>query len=163
MRRAQHVLFSDWIVIITFAVMVTATFLQVVCRYLLSFSLPWADELVRHCLVWMVFIGMVSALVRGHHVTVDILLVHYRGPLATWAFNLIDLAGAVLFAVLLYGGVLLMQLTATQTTSGMGIPKSFVYAALPIGSALMLLEFALRIWRRISGREEVPDASRVPA
>ena len=162
MRRAQHILFSEWIVIITFVVMVTATFVQVVCRYLLSFSMPWADELARNCLVWMVFVGMVSALVRGQHVTVDILLVHYRGQLARWALSIIDLAGAVLFAVLLYGGVLLMQLTATQTTSGMGIPKPFVYAALPLGSALMLVEFALRIWRRFSG-QEAPEASRIPA
>lgn len=159
MRRARHILFSDWLVIANFVVLVAATFLQVVCRYLLSYSLPWADELARHCLIWMVFVGMVSTLVRGQHVTVDILLTHYRGQLATWALSLIDLAGAVLFAVLLYGGVLLMRLTATQTTSGMGIPKPFVYAALPIGAALMLVEFTLRIWRRFRHREEVPQAS----
>jgi C4-dicarboxylate transporter DctQ subunit len=153
MRAAKHILVSEWIVIIVFVVMVVATFLQVVTRYLLSFSLPWADELARHCLVWMVFIGMVSALVRGQHVTVDILLVRYRGRLRRWALSFIDLASAVLFGVLLYGGVLLMQLTATQITSGMGLPKPVVYAAVPIGAALMLIEFGLRILRRFTGRE----------
>jgi len=49
---------------------------------------------------------------------------------------------------LLYGGVLLMQLTAGQTTSGLGIPKYMVYAALPIGALLMLIELGQRIYRR---------------
>lgn len=153
MHRSKHVLFSDWIVIAVFVAMVLSTFLQVLCRYLFSFSLPWADELARHCLIWMVYIGMVGALVRGHHVTVDILLEQYRGRLRLWALTFIDLAGALLFAVLLYGGVLLMQLTASQSTSGMGIPKPLVYAALPLGAALMLIEFGLRIWRRFAAAD----------
>lgn len=159
MRLKPHVLVADGIVIVTFAVMVGATFLQVVCRYLLSFSLPWADELARFCLVWMVFVGMVSALVRGQHVTVDILLDRYRGRVQRWMLNVIDLACAVLFAVLLQGGVQLMELTATQTTSGMNLPKPFVYAAVPIGAVLILIEYALRIWRRTTGRESPKSAA----
>lgn len=154
MRSSKHVLFSEWVVITVFVVMVLSTFVQVICRYVFSFSLPWADELARHCLVWMVFIGMVVSLVRGQHVTVDLLLEKYSGRLRRWALTAIDLAGGILFGVLLYGGVLLMQLTATQTTSGMGIPKSAVYAALPIGSMLMLIEFALRIRRRFAGASD---------
>lgn len=144
---------SEWIVITVFVLMVISTFLQVLSRYVLGTSLPWADELARHCLMWLVFIGMVIALVRGHHVTVDLLLERYKGKIRLWAETFIDLASATLFAVLLYGGVLLMQITATQSTSGMGIPKPFVYAALPVGAALMLIEFALRIWRRFNVRE----------
>lgn len=153
MRLKPHVLVADVVVIAAFAVMVGVTFLQVVCRYLLSFSLPWADELARFCLVWMVFVGMVSALVRGQHVTVDLLLDRYRGRVQRWMLNVIDLACAALFVVLLQGGVQLMELTATQTTSGMNLPKPVVYAAVPIGAVLILVEYALRIWRRSTGRE----------
>lgn len=152
MRPGKHVLFSEWIVITVFLVMVVSTFLQILSRYVLGISLPWADELARHCLMWLVFIGMVIALVRGHHVTVDVLLDWYGVRARLWALTFIDLAGALLFGVLLYGGVLLMQMTATQSTSGMGIPKPFVYAALPLGAALMLIEFAIRIWQRFRAR-----------
>ncbi len=148
MRTGKHVLFSEWVVIVTFAVLVVGTFTQVVCRYVLDFSFPWVDELARYCLVWMVFIGMVVALVRGQHVTVDLLLDRYSARLLPLALSFIDLAVAVLFIVLLYGGLLLMQLTAGQTTSGMGMPKYMVYAAIPLGAILMLIELALRIYRR---------------
>lgn len=148
MRSGKHVLIGEWVVIATFLVMAIATFVQVIFRYVLEFSLPWADELARYCLVWLVFVGMVVALVRGQHVTVDILLDRYRGRFKRIALTFIDLAVAALFLTLLYGGVLLMQLTVGQTTSGMGMPKYVVYAALPVGAVLMLIELALRIYRR---------------
>ncbi len=148
MRAGRHVLVSEWIVIVTFLVMVLVTFAQVIFRYVLEFSLPWADELARYCLVWMVFVGMVVALVRGQHVTVDLLRARYQGRVRLLMLSVIDLACAVLFGTLLYGGVLLMQLAVGQTTSGLGMPKYLVYAALPLGAVLMLVELALRVYRR---------------
>jgi TRAP-type C4-dicarboxylate transport system permease small subunit len=148
MRAGRHVLVSEWIVIVTFLVMVLVTFVQVIFRYVFEFSLPWADELARYCLVWMVFVGMVVALVRGQHVTVDLLRARYQGRVRLLMLSVIDLACAVLFGTLLYGGVLLMQLAVGQTTSGLGMPKYLVYAALPLGAVLMLVELALRVYRR---------------
>jgi len=77
MRVNKHVKLSELVIIFTFVVMVVSTLTQVICRYLLDFSLPWVDELARYCLVWMVFIGMVLTLVRGQHVTVDLMLDRY--------------------------------------------------------------------------------------
>jgi TRAP-type C4-dicarboxylate transport system permease small subunit len=148
MRVNKHVKLSELVIIFTFVVMVVSTLTQVICRYLLDFSLPWVDELARYCLVWMVFIGMVLTLVRGQHVTVDLMLDRYSIRFRPFALTIIDLSISGLFLVLLYGGVLLMQLTAGQTTSGMGIPKYMVYAALPIGALLMLIELGQRIYRR---------------
>jgi TRAP-type C4-dicarboxylate transport system permease small subunit len=148
MRVNKHVKLSELVIIVTFVVMVVSTLTQVICRYLLQFSLPWVDELARYCLVWMVFVGMVLTLVRGQHVTVDLMLDRYSIRFRPFALTIIDLATSGLFLVLLYGGVLLMQLTAGQTTSGLGIPKYMVYAALPIGALLMLIELGQRIYRR---------------
>lgn len=157
-RRGAHVRLCDAVVVIVFLAIVLSTFAQVVFRYVLSFSLPWADEIARFGLVWLVYMGMVSALVRGQHVSVEFLLARYRGPLGVWMHNLIDLAGVVLFGTLLYGGVLLMQMTGSQITPGLGISKAWVYLALPVGAALMILEFGLRMWRRTAGRNDDAQA-----
>lgn len=148
MQVNKHIKLSELVIIVTFVVMVVSTLTQVICRYLLEFSLPWVDELARYCLVWMVFVGMVLTLVRGQHVTVDLMLDRYSIRFRPFALTIIDLATSGLFLVLLYGGVLLMQLTAGQTTSGLGMPKYMVYAALPIGALLMLIELGQRIYRR---------------
>lgn len=154
MHKRLHPLISEVVVIICFVAIVLTTFLGVVSRYILEYSIPWADEIARYGLVWLVYIGMVSSLVRGQHVCVEILLVRYRGRLRIWMLNLIDLACMVLFGALLYGGVLLVEMAYTQITPGLGISKSWVYAAVPIGSALMLIEYVSRIKRRLSGRDQ---------
>lgn len=153
MRKDLHPLISEVIVIICFVAIVLATFFGVVSRYILEYSLPWADEIARYGLVWLVYVGMVSSLVRGQHVCVELLLNRYQGKLRIWMMNLIDLAGMVLFGALLYGGILLMDMASTQITPALGISKSWVYAAVPIGAALMLIEYVLRIKRRLSGQE----------
>ena len=154
MHKRLHPLISEVVVIICFVAIVLTTFLGVVSRYILEYSIPWADEVARYGLVWLVYIGMVSSLVRGQHVCVEVLLVRYRGKLRTWMLNLIDLAGMVLFGALLYGGLLLVEMAYTQVTPGLGISKSWVYAAVPIGAALMLIEYVSRIKRRLSGQDQ---------
>ncbi|HNU10997.1 MAG TPA: TRAP transporter small permease [Rubrivivax sp.] len=163
MRAGPHVRLAEWIVIITFTVMVVVTIAQVAGRYVLSYSLPWADELARYCLVWMVFIGMVVTFARGAHITADVLRDRYRGRVGLVMLTLIDVANAVLFVALLYGGLKLMQMAATQMTPGLGISKSWIYAALPLGSVLMLWELLRQGIARIrhpdaADRSEAPPA-----
>ena len=46
------------------AVIVVLSFSQVVSRYVFSFSISWAQELVTYLLVWLVFMGCGG---RAHH------------------------------------------------------------------------------------------------
>lgn len=154
MNKHWNPLFSEVIVIICFVAIVLTTFAGVISRYILSYSLPWADEMARFSLVWLVYIGMVSTLVRGQHVCVELLLSRCQGKPRIWLLNLIDLACMVLFGALLYGGLLLMELASSQSLPALGISKSWVYAAVPIGAALMLIEYVLRIKRRLSGQSQ---------
>lgn len=151
MQAGRHVRLAEWVVVLTFVVMIVITFVQVICRYLLSYSLPWADELARYCLVWVVFIGMVVATSRGLHITADLLRERYRGRFGLVMLTLVDLATAALFVTLLYGGVLLVQMAASQITPGLGISKSWIYAAMPVGAVLMLVELLLQIIGRFRG------------
>jgi len=90
--------------------------------------------------------------VRAEHATVDFLMDRYKGKHRVFMFTLIDVLIYVLFVVLTITGVMLMNLSAGQTTSGLGIPKMVVYAALPFGSALMVIELTIRLYRRFSGK-----------
>ena len=46
-------------IVLTFCtiVLVIAIFIQVVCRYILLISTPWAEELARYLFVWMAYLG----------------------------------------------------------------------------------------------------------
>ena len=152
MRKGKHLLVSEWLIVVFFTLLVATTFLGVLSRYVFNFSLAWSDELARYCFVWMVFIGIVVSFVRAEHATVDFLMERYKGRYRVVMFTLIDVLIYVLFVVLTVTGVMLMNLSAGQTTSGLGIPKMLVYAALPFGSALMVIELTIRLYKRFSGK-----------
>lgn len=44
---------------------------QVVARYLIGSTLPWTEEVARHLMIWMLFIGIAPAYRRGAHLGVD--------------------------------------------------------------------------------------------
>ena len=72
-------------------------------------------------------------------------------PERTWPF-FIDLLIFVLFVILGIGGVMLMHLSIGQSTAGLGIPKMLVYAALPFGSVMMLVELTISYCTRIRAK-----------
>jgi TRAP-type transport system small permease protein len=154
MRKPAHLLISEVLVVSLLVVLVCTTFTQVIFRYVINYSLPWADELARVCLVWLVFSGMVLCFVREQHAVVGVLLERYRGRIRRIAHTGIDVLLVVLFVAVMYGGARLMVLTGGQTMSGLGISRGFIYAAVPLGASLMLIEIALRIYRRFTSDDE---------
>jgi len=138
--------------IVCFISLVITTFLQVIFRYVINFSLSWADELSRYAFVWLVFCGIVVSFVRGEHAIMNFVVDLYRGKVKTFMCVFIDLLIFVLFVILGIGGVMLMQLSIGQSTAGLGIPKMLVYAALPFGSVMMLVELTISYCTRIRAK-----------
>ena len=104
-------------------------------------------------MVWLVFVGMALCFARGGHAVVGMMLDRYRGTVRRIALTVIDILIFALFAAILYGGAHLMVLTSGQTTSGLGISRGFMYAAVPVGATLMIIELVVRIYRRFALKE----------
>ena len=153
-RKFNHLLISEWVMIISFTVLVITTFLQVVFRYVVNLSLSWADELARYVFVWLVFSGLVVSFARGEHAIMNFVVDLYRGRFKSFMLALIDLLIFGLFVVLTISGVMLMSVSVGQSTAGLGIPKMVVYAALPFGSVMMLIELARAWCKRLTDTHE---------
>ena len=61
----------EWALIITAAGMILLTFWQVIARYALELSVPYAEELARLMIVWCIFIGGALANRKSEHVRVE--------------------------------------------------------------------------------------------
>lgn len=61
----------------------------VICRYALSFTPRWSEEIPRLLLVWVTFIGAVSAFVRNTHLCAGLtdLLVAPAGSVPSWPYS----------------------------------------------------------------------------
>ncbi len=152
MKKKKHILISEWLIVVSFICLVITTFLQVLFRYVINLSLSWTDELSRYCFVWLVFSGIVISFIRGEHAIVNLVVDRFKGGFKKVVVIVIDVLVFILFAVLSISGVMLMNLSVGQSTASLGIPKMLVYAALPFGGAMMLIELTLKFYRRFTGR-----------
>lgn len=135
-----HIRLSEMLVVLAMITLVTAVFVQVTMRYLFNYSLPWAVELSRLSLVWLVFCGMALCLSRDQHPFVGILRDRYAGASGRLIFLGLDVLVFGLFVVLLVGGAQMTILTWPQMTSSLGVSRGVLYAAVSVGAALILIE-----------------------
>jgi C4-dicarboxylate transporter DctQ subunit len=131
-------------------------FANVVARYVFNAGFPWAEELVRYQIVWMVFLGASVAARQGIHIGVDI-LIKFSPPGIARLIDLLVHAIAVVFCgfVVFYGVELIAQTRAFgQVSPALQMPMWLVQLAIPVGAALMGVRFAQQFVRSLLGREQ---------
>ena len=127
----------EWICILLLAVITVDLLLGVFSRYVLASTFVWYDEVARACFMWLVFIGAAVAVRKSAHFGLHI-LVDIMPPRLKRVVLLVTPLTIIVFSLTLaWLGWDLMRHGATQTTAVMGMPISWIYASMPVGSLLM--------------------------
>lgn len=126
---------------------------QVFTRYVFGQPLDWTEEVSRHLMIWLVFVGGALVYRRGAHISIDLL--PNRLPPAGRA--LVQLLAAIILGYFFYlmtvHGWQLVERTMNQRSSALRYPMGYAYAALPVSGAMMFvfnLEYiarVVRVWR----------------
>lgn len=135
--------------------MITVTLLnlmQVGGRYFYSTGFSWTEEVMRYAMIWLMMLGSVACIFRVEHMGIEALEGLVPDDYARYVKSALYTVAAVFCVIILYYGLPLTLRNAAQTAPASGIPMIIPYAALPVGSALMLVQIALS-W--VSGFE--PD------
>lgn len=141
----------DWIVVwcnAALILLITSTMVclvvgNVFCRYVLHFSLIWAEEISQYLMVWMVFLGAGLAFRQGRHVAVEMLQDALPGQLGRTMRWSVLIVSALFLAGLTVLGIRYAVFGAAQLTPATQIPASIPYAAVPVGSALFLFHLLM--------------------
>jgi len=142
----------DWVCLGLMLVLVVDVFLGVWSRYVLQATFQWYDEVARLCFVWIVFLGAASAVRRGAHFRLH-LLIDRLGPRLRRATDLVVGLLVVAFGgVLVAGGLAMWPVARRQVSDSLELSMVWFYAALPIGGALMILFSVPQLWRLARGR-----------
>ena len=131
-------------VVVLMVVMITATSLQVFCRYVLDAPLSWSEEASRYCFVWIVFLGAALGLERGVHIGVDILVQRFAKPLRRGLAMVCNALIVVFCLVVGYVSFPVLELNMLQRSPALDLPMSYVYAAIPVSMILMVVLTVLR-------------------
>jgi C4-dicarboxylate transporter DctQ subunit len=142
---------------VVFTLMIT---LEVVSRYLFSFSISFVNALARLLLVWFFLLGASIALRRGAHVGFELLLSRMTQR-ARKAFVLAGLALTLLFCVeMIWSGYRALGPAASQTEAGLDISLVWVVGAIPCGFALLAYHAIVVMW--IEARRTAPPTNPMP-
>jgi TRAP-type transport system small permease protein len=142
---------------IVLAVMTLAVFVQVVLRYLGLTGIDGLEEVPRYLFVWLVVLGAAAAMWRHEHTVLDYFVNLFRPEIRAAIFVLTNAAGIAFFAYMIWLSFTLVPNSALQTSAGLGLSLDYVFMAVPVGSALIIVPmlrniyFALRgSWRKSS-------------
>ena len=62
---------NRWALILILAIMSVIIFTNVLLRYTTNQSIEWAEEVARHMMIWLTFIGCGPVLRYGGHIAID--------------------------------------------------------------------------------------------
>ena len=130
---------NRWILIVLLLAMAGIIFTNVVLRYTTGDSIIWAEEVARHMMIWVAFLGAGLALRFGGHVAIDNLHQAVSTRAARWLRTVVAVGIGIFCLVMIYFSILYVWATRFQTTAATDIPISFIYLAMPLGFLLMFV------------------------
>jgi len=138
------------IIAVLLAAIIVLVLIQVAARNM-KMSTPWTEEVAKYLLIWLTFLGAPVVFRRNEHLMVDLLYIRYS-PKVRWITRLIfDVFIIVFVAYLTYFGIELCSHPSTLkfVSPASGIPRVYIFSALPVGSAIMLVYVIYDIWNTI--------------
>jgi C4-dicarboxylate transporter DctQ subunit len=116
---------------------------NVITRYIFGFSLKWAEELTTYTIIWITFLGGVVCVRQGMMISMDALVTQFKGSVRRFFTVATNLVGVIFSLIITYLGIqITMEVYSTsQVSPAMMIPMYIPYAALPLGSIFMALEY----------------------
>jgi TRAP-type C4-dicarboxylate transport system permease small subunit len=137
------------------AVIAVVVLLQVIVRFVLTslginIAAPWTEEAARYLLVWLIFLGAAVGCRRMQLISLEF-VVKGAPPVIGKAMRYVALllCLALFLLMLRYGFEFVQVIGRTELSPVMQIPKTWVYWAMPVGAALMILNtlaFIIESW-----------------
>ena len=156
LEQAFHAV-NRWMLIGMLAVMSVIIFCNVVLRYSTNESIEWAEEVARHLMIWVTFIGAGPVLRYGGHIAVENLQDALPKAVARLLRVIIALLIGGMLVFLIWFGLEYMDRTQYQLTPSTQISFAFIYAGLPVGAAMALIHWLLIVRDYVLERQFASD------
>jgi TRAP-type C4-dicarboxylate transport system permease small subunit len=145
-----------WFALLLLTAMTGLIFADVFCRYVLHFSIAWADEITLIFLVWYVFIALAIGVRKNVHVSIDLIKILVPNRYLDWfATRLVSLLTIVFGGLLVYFGWELIQIGTYSTLASIDLPSYWEYVFIPVSGVLVVYSALLRLFRRLPAEPEV--------
>jgi TRAP-type transport system small permease protein len=141
----------EGVTILALFAMVVSTLIGVADRFVIGSGLPWPEELARFLLIWSSLLSAAVAAKHQAHFRLTFIL-DRLGPIWACIIDGITIGSLLLVA---WQGILLVDIFHFQTSPALGIPMSFVYAAVPASTILISLYILRNMLTRMRDAKKV--------
>ena len=145
--------FLELLLMISVAVLVIDVLWQVFTRFVMGDPSSWTEELATFLLIWVSLLGAAVALGRGAHLGIDYFThkLPERNRIQTELF-VFAMVSIFSFLVMVVGGISLVRQTLAleQISVALHIPMGYVYLAIPISGAFLLLYGIIGFFERLT-------------
>lgn len=119
--------------IFIFAFIVVVGAYQIITRYVFNSPSTTSEELLTYSFTWLALLSASLVFGKREHMAMTFLFDKLSDNRRI-TISIINETLILLFAVivLIYGGISITRLTATQITASLGIPMSYVYIVVPL-------------------------------
>jgi C4-dicarboxylate transporter DctQ subunit len=152
---------EGWAITALVAAMVVLAVAQVALRNLISSSIPAADTLLRHAVLWVGFLGAALAAHEDRHIRIDIGARLLPPQLRRWTEVFFHLFSAAACLLLMRAAWTFMMLDLEgEATVALGIPTWILQTVLPAAFGLLAFHFLVKAGTTASVGDAGRDCSR---
>lgn len=129
----------DYLLFIILAIMSFTMAIKVFCRFIIGFSIYWADELTQSLMLWLTFLGAAVAVREHIHYSFNYLEQVLKGKwqkVYILINRVVTLAG---ICVLLYWSIEVTEGIVCWVMPALEFSRAWIYGACPVGCILMLI------------------------
>jgi TRAP-type C4-dicarboxylate transport system permease small subunit len=150
---------------ISFLVIAAALALyQVTTRFVFGNPSTWSEVITRTAMIWSVFTGVAVAFRHGAMISVEVIQQVLPPRLGFSLFMLANALSVVFFCILFWQGWAMAERVAKQKLAALDISIAWAYAALPVGSAFIIIAILACMIRAANGEwtsaQDKPEAAR---
>ena len=137
--------FEEYLLAILLPFMCVVIFIATFCRFTNILIIPWAEELARYCMIWILFLGASAAAKKGEHfcVTAFTMLLPQKIQKILVVVRMLLMTGFTLFVCRFCIVILQNQMMMGQVTPSLKIPMWVMYTAVLVGGVLMLIRYVV--------------------
>ena len=141
-----------FLIVLMIGAMVIITTAQIICRIWFT-ALSWSEEVTRFLLIWSTFLGATCVYRRGGNIAITAVQGLFPEKFQKVLRVLVHIVCFVLFAVLLYYGILYCN-KEVRTAAALPIKMKYIYMCLPIGLGICMYHAIVMALEEIFQKKE---------
>jgi C4-dicarboxylate transporter DctQ subunit len=139
---------EKYVCVLTFSVMLTLTFVNVVSRFFLHMSLSFSEEIVTGLFVLASLAGSSVAIRDGAHLGLDYIVSFMPSPVQRLLAYVANILACVMCCVILYYGIYMVidEYVSNQVSATMQWPEWIYGVSVPFGACLLIFRYIYAIF-----------------